>query len=378
MMGLTLRNPGFLGSLGTLDGKLDVNFNTSSVFSSSSGEGRGVTGIAVQPNGKIIAVGNFNTINNFLYNHIVRLNVDGTIDSTFPSSASDASEFGDCGIDSMGKIIATTNGDSWNGSSISSGIISFFEDGSLDTTFTSGSGFNSTPRKVLIQSDNKVLVIGGFTTYRGTPVGFGLVRLNTDGSIDNTFSIGSGFNSYPDNFSLQNDGKIVVVGRNITDYNGSAANRICRLNTDGTLDTSFTSGFPNDPILDAPLYVKCLSNGIIILSGRLQFTTYDGVTAFGAAILQSDGRLFEGKTLGTQAQVIVEQSDGKTVWSSANAVRRFNSNFTEDEDFSSAFVNGEPRSMHVLPNQNILIGGYFTIYDDRPAVRMARIFSGLE
>lgn len=95
-----------------------------------------------------------------------------------------------------------------------------------------------------IQSDGKA-IIGGMTQYQGTTVGY-ICRVNTNGTIDNTFNSGGvGFNAAasvnpigPYSIKVQPDGKI-VVGGNFTSYNGFTYNNIIRLNADGSIDTSF-------------------------------------------------------------------------------------------------------------------------------------------
>jgi Domain of unknown function (DUF5122) beta-propeller len=67
-------------------------------------------------------------------------------------------------------------------------------DVSKDTTFNIGSGFNGIINSVEVQSDGKVLVGGDFTTFTGSSQNY-LIRLNTNGSNDTTFNIGSGFDS---------------------------------------------------------------------------------------------------------------------------------------------------------------------------------------
>lgn len=81
---------------------------------------------------------------------------------------------------------------------------------------------------VKIRTDGKILVGGYFGSYNGTPV-IRFVRLNSDGSIDSNFSSGSGFSDLPYAIDIQSDGKILVGGL-FTSFDSTTQNRITRLN----------------------------------------------------------------------------------------------------------------------------------------------------
>lgn len=173
-------------------------------------------------------------------------------------------------------------------------IARYKHDGSLDTTF-SGNGWTTvTPTtrggegscSVAIQLDGKI-VIGGSAADSNpiSPLQFAVARLNQDGSLDNTFS-GDGVvlteartnkNSYLYKILVQQDGKIVAVGRTL-----STAYRIqvVRYMPDGSLDSSFGNGGIAEPGFGAGfneyIVVALLqSDGKILLASddesRLQF-----------------------------------------------------------------------------------------------------------
>ncbi|MBK9761046.1 MAG: delta-60 repeat domain-containing protein [Flavobacteriales bacterium] len=89
--------------------------------------------------------------------------------------------------------------------------------GSLDLSFNPGTGFNGPVNALAVQTDDKLICVGQFTTYQGVSRR-GIVRINVDGSIDNTFTTGTGFASVsPPNYvinavALQSDGKILCGG----------------------------------------------------------------------------------------------------------------------------------------------------------------------
>ncbi|UOR00198.1 delta-60 repeat domain-containing protein (plasmid) [Hymenobacter sp. 5317J-9] len=106
-----------------------------------------------------------------------------------------------------------------------------------------GSGANSIVRAVVVQPDGKVLVGGDFTAYNGAASPRGVLRLNPDGSLDNTFNPGgAGVDGAVYALALQPDGKVLVGGFFVS-YNGaSSPDYLLRLNANGSLDTSFNPG----------------------------------------------------------------------------------------------------------------------------------------
>src|SRR5215510_11937394 len=118
-------------------------------------------------------------------------------------------------------------------------IARFNADGSLDTTFlSSGVGANGDVFAVVMQPDGKILISGDFTTVNGTARNR-IARLNSDGTLDFSFlATGSGANFAVNSAAIQPDGK-VVIGGHFSTVNGTTRNHIARLNSDGTLDSSF-------------------------------------------------------------------------------------------------------------------------------------------
>lgn len=202
--------------------------------------------------------------------------------------------------------------------------------GTIDATFNPVSGANNEyVRRIVVQPDGKILVAGAFTQFNGQNKPY-LVRLNSDGSLDENFNIGSGFNGPVGDIGLQNDGKI-VVGGSFTSFNGTAAERILRLNPDGSRDGSFSIGLgPNGAI-------GCLlvtPERKVYISGN--FALFDGIQRLRIARLTSSGSL--------------------------------------DNSFDpQAGLDGLAYTMALQPDGNLLIGGNFSNYNNVPSGRIARI-----
>ncbi|MFO0484024.1 MAG: delta-60 repeat domain-containing protein, partial [Sphingobacteriia bacterium] len=211
-------------------------------------------------------------------------------------------------------------------------------DGSLDVNFNpTGSGANDEISAVIVQSDGKVLIGGRFTSYNGTARNR-IARLNSDGSLDVNFNpIGSGANDEISALALQAGGK-VVIGGEFTSYNGTSRSRIARLNADGSLDTGFNPGTGPD---DAVFALALQPDGKVLIGGAL--TSFSGVTRNKIARLNVDGSLDTGFAPDTGANEdilsLILLSDGKVLiggvfWAydgiSRNGVARLNANGSLD------------------------------------------------
>jgi uncharacterized delta-60 repeat protein len=200
-------------------------------------------------------------------NRIIRLNTDGSIDTSFVIGTGFNTIVETIQLQPDGKILVGGQFATYSGVS-SNRIIRLNTDGSIDASFVIGSGFNGTIQPIQLQTDGKILVGGLFTSYSGVSSGR-VIRLNTDGSVDTGFVIGTGFNNSVYSIQLQPDSKI-LIGGTFTSYSGVSRNRIIRLNTDGSIDTSFVigTGFSGIP------YISLQSDGKILVGGT--FTSYNG------------------------------------------------------------------------------------------------------
>ncbi len=159
--------------------------------------------------------------------------------------------------------------------------------GGLDTGFAPGAILiGAAPGSVnalVVQSDGKVIVAGNFTSIAGTARGR-IARLNTDGSLDTTFASGAGADGAINALAVQTDGKIVIGGDFLT-VDGTARSRIARLTTGGALDTAFNPGTGANGAVNAVLIVS----SSIYVAG--DFTQVNGSARVRLARLASTGAL---------------------------------------------------------------------------------------
>ncbi|MDB5268920.1 MAG: hypothetical protein JWP58_1960 [Hymenobacter sp.] len=263
-----------------------------------------ITALAMQPDGKALIGGGFVRYNNdpATPHSLIRLNPDGRRDLTFNAG----------------------------GSGIGGGI----QGGDVMT--------------VVVQPNGYILVGGNFSTYNGTPVPFGVMRLQPNGTLDPGFNPGgAGFSSTSNAgiyaLALQADGK-VLVGGSFTAYNGDAAvpDHLVRLNTDGQIDTTYNvdgSGFG---------------------------ATYNGVFALA---IQPDGRILAGGWFYSYNNIIRNGILYQAF--QVNNLVRLEADGSRDFSFNPAYrgFDGTVRALALQPNGNVLVAGDFTTYNTAPVSR---------
>ena len=271
------------------NGTLDTTFNPGTVNAVSN---QGVTAIALASGSDRLYVGgDFTTYSGSSINRIARVNSNGTLDITFNVGLG-ATNSGNTAntvfsilpvTQSDGQIYIVGSFNLYSGSQVN-GIARINSNGTLVSTssFNPGvgnaAGFNF-PARVIKQAFNStsVYVGGNFTTYSGSTSINRIVRINSNGTRDTAFNIGTGFpigaiTSIAD--TLDGTGDIYVGGAAFTTYSGSSGlGRIVRLRSNGTINTSvsFGTGFNNSVFAIEPT-----SSNQVYMGGN--FTSYKGNT----------------------------------------------------------------------------------------------------
>jgi uncharacterized delta-60 repeat protein len=184
--------------------------------------------------------GAFTTYVNSSQPYFRMLDSSGSISSSFNIGGGFDNAVYSAVTQSDGKLLAGGTFTTYSGSS-SARIIRINTNGTKDTTFNPGTaGASSIVNSIVIQNDGKIVLGGQFSAYSGSTVNY-IARANTNGTMDtgSTWNTGAGFGNIVQNIAIQSDQKI-IVGGNFTTYSGSTKNYIVRLNTNGTLDTTFT------------------------------------------------------------------------------------------------------------------------------------------
>lgn len=184
-----------------------------------------VKSLAWMPDGTIIAGGDFSTVGGSNRNKISHLNNTGGSLFDFNGSGI-VGTFYSLQVQSDGKIVVAGNLVSYNGTPVKNPF-RINTDGTLDNTFNVGTGSSGTiasVHKTFTQSDMKVIAVGEFTSMNGTPVGR-IVRLNSNGSVDNTFNTQTGANNAIRTITQLSSGEY-LIGGDFTAFNSIGRNRI--------------------------------------------------------------------------------------------------------------------------------------------------------
>lgn len=362
-------------TLPALSGRPDTS------FSPGSGPNSDVFTIRNLPNNKTLISGIFTAYDGIPRGRVARLNSDGTLDTSFDSGVGADGAIESSAVQPDGKILLVGAFITFNG--VATGqIVRLKTDGSIDETFSSGGGANAAINEVALQPDGKILIGGDFTTYAGVGRNH-LARINSDGSLDETFVVGTGLNNGVSGLGVQTTGKIVVAG-SFSSYNNVQTARILQLNNDGSLDTTFGTNIgsgPNNAIAEILLQ----PDDKILLGG--DFTTINGATRNRVARINSDGSLDTAFSPGTGPNLgqrtFALQPDGKillggdfTTYAGVDRghVARINSDGSLDTTFDVG--SGASNLVSAIAVQNdgkILVGGQFGVYDGINVTRLARL-----
>ena len=326
------------------DGGFDTSFAGDGVVTTPVGSGVDEAWtLALQPDEKIVAAGlSSNGANNDFA--LARFDPAGALDTAFgggdglvttPFGTADDEAYA-VALQPDGKIVAV--GRSSNGTNTDFALARYDAGGTLDTGFGGGDGLVTTPvgtgaddaYAVALQPDGKIIVAG--LSSNGTNNDFALARYDADGTLDSGFGGGDGLVTTPigtgtdeaNAIVIQPDGKIIVAG--LTSNGSDNDFALARYDADGTLDTGFGDG---DGLVTTPLggddagfSVALQSNGMIVVGGNTDSVAFPGNNRFALARYRADGTLDagfgSGGTLVTQvgaslsySWAVTLQEDGK-------------------------------------------------------------------
>lgn len=367
ILGVPVKNIGRL----LPDGSVDKTFNV------GTGPNGIVRRIQIQPDGKVVASGAFTTFNGFARNSIVRLNADGSVDESF-SVVSDATLLNVCDIQADMRILVCGDFTTINGAARKQ-VARLESTGAVDLSFDLGTGLppGGFIRVITVLSDGKMFVGGNFSSVSGT-AREGIARLNSDGSVDTTYTYGISV-SFVIDIQVDATGKVVVTGFN----NGD---RVFRALPNGSLDPLFNS---DNAFQSTARFATPLPDGKILVGGAFS-TVRVGTTTIQSRCLvrlNEDGTIDQSFTspMSSPADVYNAHVDGsskitvgglftRVEGASITALVRLNADGSVDPGFMGRIVNRSIIFTTLLePDGKIMLGGGFDTLNASGRNRVGRI-----
>lgn len=262
----------------------------------------------VPGDGKLVVVGRSEDAHGVNRLATSRHNSDGTLDTTFGEAGQVIVDFGDwasfwadaVAIDADCRIVVAGRKEDSNGNR-DFGVVRLNADGSPDTSFAGDgrvavdfAGGNDEASAVAIQSDGRIVVAGVAAISAANPTDFAAIRLNTDGTLDTTFDRDGkqtvDFETRADfaiDLAIQADGKFVLVGASA---GSDTAFGVARLNTDGSLDNTFSfdgrQRIGTQGLQNVARAVAVHDDGRIVVAG---YSIVSGNYDFSVVLLTADG-----------------------------------------------------------------------------------------
>jgi uncharacterized delta-60 repeat protein len=361
-------------------GTLDLTFSPGTDTTNTNGH---TTSIALQSDGKLLLGGWFTVFNGISANRIIRLNKDdGSVDTTFQTGTGADYSVAKILIQPDGKIIAGGQFIHFD-SVLVNRIVRLNQDGTVDTTFKTGIGFNNEIYDMALQTDGKIVAGGIFTEYNGV-VCNRLARLNTDGSYDTTFNTITGASASVNTVTIQPDGKI-MIGGDFTFYDGGLNWRIARANTDGSRDITFLDTIGASRVVEA---IAIQPNGSMIVGGNFNYFSLGNANKL--IRLFPDGYIDISFMVDQGVNYVIrdiELNNGMVLLGGAfttfknmpvKGLVKVNDNCNIDTTFKTGSgVEWEVFDILLQPDGKILIGGSFISYNGIARAGIARIYNCL-
>jgi uncharacterized delta-60 repeat protein len=359
--------------------RLNANGSFDSSFDAHLHFGNTITSLALQPDGKFVISGpNLDFDGTNLHNeHIARLNQDGSRDNTFADSfptsvgTSGSTIISELKLQADGKLVVVGGLDILS-PTLRKNVVRLNSDGTYDNSFDTGSGTeNGVGRSAVLtlalRSSGQIVFAGDFDNFNGGRAE-SVLQLNPNGSRDSSFvSNGPGMHATTQVLVQQPDNKLIVGFRSVSMTNSSFTKldgqfaAIGRLNPDGTIDNTFTDPFQRPSSLNQVSSIALQPDGRMIICGRFRLNTASPF--FTLARLNSDGSIDSGFTPSNAASPpIVLQPDGKLLVNSFFGNNPGIARVNSDGSFDSTFqtVGGLANAFAIQPNGRVIVGGAFT------------------
>ncbi len=244
-----------------------------------------LTNVVKQPDGKILLGGDIDYYINQPVGNLIRITADGQLDPTFSFTHDDNYYVHDMELRPDGSIVVLArefHGYINNAIFGPSKILIVNGDGSVENEI----GTTEIANAIALQDDGKILVASE-AYYTGEENFKYLTRFNSNLTEDTEFKNAVSFDSYVDD--VQSVGNKIYCSGRFSNVNGVTKNDVVKLNLDGSVDNTFDTGAGTDDYIGA---ITITPNGKVIL-GNTYINTFNGVQCHGIARLNANGSLDE-------------------------------------------------------------------------------------
>lgn len=350
--------------------RVNANGTVDTAFDAGAGGSTSaiVNGLAIQPDGRIIAVGSFVDLGGAKSTNIARFRPEGTVDPDFSNSLTTDGAVNAVAIrPNVTPVASQLSGFAWLNAN-----------GTLRAGFAANARLSGEVTAIAVDAQGRVLLGGTFANLANSAAS-NLVRFNADGTLDTSFAPNP--NGQVTGIVVQSDGRIVIVGA-FTTVSAIVRNRIARIDANGSLDVTY------DPNANGRINAVVIEgDGRVVVGGNFTSLTPNlGTTATARnflARINADGSLDSNYNPGPNSSVnaLAIQGDGKiiaggtftsvapnnaTSGTTRSGVARLNADGSLDQNFDPN-ANGAINAIIALANGQIVLGGGFTTLQPRAA-----------
>lgn len=339
-----------------------------------------ISAIAPLADGKVLVGGSFLSVDSQpgAGYAVFRLNANGSLDNSFhfdiPAGIQNIQSIA---VQADGRILIAGDFLVTVGSETRRRVARLDADGSVDLSYEPPA-LNGLVSRMQMQPDGRAVIVGAFT---GVGLANRIARLNHDGSADAGFALLQDPNDDVFTVAVQRDGGVLFAGE-FTQITNVAALRVARIAKTGGLDADFAP--PAGTTAGNVLAVASLSSGDVLAGGS--FTTIAGQPrTYLARFSGATGALSGGftPTLNGTVSALLVQPDGRFVvggeftlvnGAQRRRLARFNADGTLDSGFVPAAIpDGAVRALELAPDGKIYVGGSFQSIGGEPRAHFARL-----
>lgn len=366
------------------DGTIDEEFNIGSGFNND------VNDFVIQGDGKIVVVGEFYQFNNSPVNKVIRLNSDGSLDTTFNFSNSltvpwDVPRIECVKIDNYGRILI---GGYFDGS-----IFRLNNNGSIQAQFKPNNEFGLSIRQIingteyllpgtiediLVTENDEIIGVGYFESYGNESIEVNnIVRFSESASIDLNFLVNSGADLAIAQIEKADNNNYILMG-SFNYFQDFPVSNLCMIDLSGNINTSFNAGNSYDSVIRS----MSINNNIYAVGGEFEYynggyagriisSSTTGINQFSQEGFDYDVQgLFNNNNNALYVFGEFNQFNDQQV----NGLVKLNEEGFSDESFNIGLgFNGLIKDLVVLPNEDIIAVGEFTSFNNISTNRIVKL-----